>query len=251
MDLVGRTALVIGAQRPLGRVIAVALAESGVDVAVAGVSADQPENFRVHSVANELWAMDRRSLAVEVDVRDPTSVEAAVQRVDDEWARLDILVVGQDRLLALPFDETGPDEWAEMLDANLTSAALACQAAGRLMMREGHGAIVNVVSEPALRGTAGFAAYSAATGGLVALSRALSEEWESWGIAVSVIDGGFGEDQLREAAPSEASHPVALPGAPPTSNAAIAEAVVAVIEEGVSGVVRSLRPNASGGPSRT
>ena len=65
-DLAGRTALVIGAQRPLGRAIAVALAEAGVDVAVGGVSAAPHEDFLVHSVANELWAMDRRSIAVPI-----------------------------------------------------------------------------------------------------------------------------------------------------------------------------------------
>ena len=85
----------------------------------------------------------------------------------------------------------------------------------------------------------------------MARSRALAAEWEPWGIAVSVVESGFGEDQLREAAPSDASHPVALPSDPPTSNAVIAGAVVAVIEEGAIGVVRSLRPGASGSPSPT
>ena len=186
MELAGRTALVIGAQRPLGRAIAVALGERGADVAVAGVSRDQREDFRVHSVANELWAMNRRSLAVPIDLRVPSLVEAAVQQVDSEWSRLDILVNAQDRLLALPFDETGPDEWAEMLDANLTSAALACQAAGRVMMRDHAmhgrgGAIVSLVSAPAVEGRPGFAAYAAAAGGLLALTRSLAAEWARMG----------------------------------------------------------------------
>ncbi|PZC47713.1 MAG: 3-oxoacyl-[acyl-carrier protein] reductase [Chloroflexi bacterium] len=267
MEVSGRTALVIGAQRPLGRAIAVALADGGVDVAVAGVSAEPRENFRVHSVANELWAMDRRSIAVTLDVRDPASVGAAVQQIDSEWGRLDILVVAQDRLLALPFDETGPDEWAEMLDANLTSAALACQAAGRLMMRERAmhgarpgqgggviggasggaigGAIVNVVSTPAVEAGAGFVAYAAAAGGLVAMSRALAAEWAEWGIAVSVVEAGFGEDALLSAAPREAAHPPALPDARPTPNASIAAAVVDLIASGESGGVRRVRPTAS------
>ena len=249
-DLAGRTALVIGAQRPLGRAIAVALAGAGVDVAVAGVSVEARENFLVHSVANELWAMDRRSLAITVDVSAPTSVEAAVQQVDAEWQRLDILVNAQDRLFALPFDETGPDEWASTLDANLTAAALACRAAGRLMMREHQlhqrgGSIVNVVSAPATDGWAGFAACSAASGGLLALSRALAAEWESWGIAVNVVDAGFGEDQIREAAAEDAAHPVVLPSGPAVSNRAIAEAIVELIESGATGLVQRLRPDVS------
>ena len=248
MELAGRTALVIGAQRPLGRAIAVALGERGADVAVAGVGRDQREDFRVHSVANELWAMNRRSLAVPIDVRAPSLVEAAVQQVDSEWSRLDILVNAQDRLLALPFDETGPDEWAEMLDANLTSAALACQAAGRVMMRDHAmhgrgGAIVSLVSAPAVEGRPGFAAYAAAAGGLLALTRSLAAEWAEWDIAVSALDVGFGQDQLEEAAPAGASHPVALPGEAGTPNTEIATAVAALIESGESGVVRRLRPS--------
>lgn len=239
-ELAGRTALVIGAQRPLGRAIAVALAAAGVDVAVAGVSAAPPENVLVHSAANELWAMDRRSIAVPMDLLDPTSVEAAVQQVDSAWGRLDILVNAQDRLLALPFDETGPDEWATTLALNLTAAALACQAAGHVMMRERRGSIVSVVSAPATVASAGFAAYSAAGGGLVALSRALAAEWAAWGIAVNVVQAGFGEDQVCDAAPGEAAHPVALPAGPPTSNVVIAAAIVELIESADTGVVRSV-----------
>ena len=209
-------------------------------MAVGGVSAAPHEDFLVHSVANELWAMDRRSIAVPIDVLDPTSVEAAVQQVDSAWGRLDILVNAQDRLLALRFDETGPDEWAATLAVNLTAAALACQAAGHVMMRERSGSIVSVVSAPATEASAGFAAYSAAGGGLVALSRALAVEWEAWGIAVNVVQAGFGEDQVREAAPREAARPVALPAGPPTSNAVIATAIVELIESADTGVVRSV-----------
>ena len=245
MELAGRTALVIGAQRPLGRAIAVALGERGADVAVAGVSRDEREDFLVHSVANELWALNRRSLAVPIDLRVPSLVEAAVQQVDSEWSRLDILVNAQDRLLALPFDETGPDEWAEMLDANLTSAALACQAAGRVMMRDHAmhargGAIVSLISAPAVEGRTGFAAYAAAAGGLLALTRSLAAEWAEWDIAVAALDVGFAEAQLEAAAPAGASHPVALPGGAGTPNTEIATAVAALIESGESGVVRRL-----------
>ena len=250
IDLGGRTALVIGAQRPLGRAIAVGLAEAGVDVAVAGISQEPRENFLVHSVANELWAMDRRSLPVSVDLRAPASVEAAVQQVDAEWGKLDILVNAQDRLFALPFDETGPDEWAATVEANLTAAALACQAAGHLMMREHQlhgrgGAIVNVVSAPAVDGWAGFAAYSAAAGGLVALSRALAAEWESWDIAVNVVDAGFGEDQIADAAPDGTANPARPPAGTPVSNRAIALAVLELIDSGTTGEVRRLSSDPS------
>jgi NAD(P)-dependent dehydrogenase (short-subunit alcohol dehydrogenase family) len=212
----------------------------------------------VHSVANELWAMDRRSLAISVDVSAPTSIEAAVQQVDAEWARLDILVNTQDQLFARPFDEIGPDEWAATLDTNLTAAALACQAAGRLMVRDHRlhgrgGSIVNVVRAPAPQGGSGFAAYRAASGGLVALSRALAAEWESWGITVNIVEAWFGADQagasgLEGGMAAGGASPGALPLPGPVDNDAVAATIVESIASGETGAMRSVRMDASSDP---
>lgn len=191
----GRTAFVIGAGRPLGRAIANALAEAGADVAIAGLTDSSQEVVQVNSVANQIWSLNRRNIPIEIDARDPVSVEAAIQRIDDEWDHLDILVNAQDLVFAKPFHETSLEEWGATLAANLSSVALSCQAAGRLMMRDGFGRIINIVTVPAERGVSNMAAYAAAKGGAESLSRALSQEWAREGIAVNCIQIGFYEDQ--------------------------------------------------------
>lgn len=195
-SLEDRTALVVGAAQPLGRTIAAALAEAGADVAVAGLSAHSAEVVQVHSVANQIWSLNRRNIALEMNARDPMSVEASIQRIDDEWGRIDVLVNAQDLVFAKPFHETALEEWDATLSANLSSVALTCQAAGRLMMREGYGRIINIVTVPAERGVANMAAYAAAKGGVESLSRTLSQEWAREGIAVNSVQVGFYRDQV-------------------------------------------------------
>lgn len=193
--LEGKTAFVVGAGRPLGRAIANALAEAGADVAVAGLTDQPAEVVQINSVANQVWSHQRRNLALEMDARDPVKVEVAVQRIDDEWGRLDILVNAQDLVFAKPFHETSLQEWDATLSANLSSVALSCQAAGRVMMRQGGGRVINVVTVPAERGVANMAAYAAAKGGVESMSRALSQEWARSGIAVNCVQIGFYADQ--------------------------------------------------------
>ena len=194
-DLSGRVALVAGAGQPLGRAIALALAEAGADVALAGLTGSDAELFQVNSVANQVWSLGLRNLAFQVDLTDPAAVEAAVLRVEDEWSRLDVLVNAQDLVFAMPFDETGRDEWDATIAANLTSVALTCQAAGRAMLRDGYGRIINVVSVAGERGVMNMGAYAAANGGVLALTRALATEWARTGVTVNAIQLGWYEDQ--------------------------------------------------------
>jgi len=191
----GRAAFVVGAGRPLGRSIANALAEAGADVAVAGLTDQPAEVVQINSVANQVWSHHRRNLALEMDARDPVKVEVAVQRIVDDWDRIDILVNAQDLVFAKPFDETSLGEWDATLSANLSSVALSCQAVGRVMMRQGGGRVINVVTVAAERGVANMVAYAAAKGGVESMSRALSQEWARSGIAVNCIQIGFYADQ--------------------------------------------------------
>lgn len=191
----GSVAFVVGAGRPLGRAVANALAEAGADVALAGLTDQPAEIVQVNSAANQVWSHNRRNLPLAMDARDPLQVEAAVQRIDDEWGQIDVLVNAQDLVFAKPFDETSIEEWDATLAANLSSVMLSCQAAGRVMMRQGGGRVINVISVAAERGVANMAAYAAAKGGVGAMSRALSQEWSRSGIAVNCIQIGFYADQ--------------------------------------------------------
>ena len=194
-DLSGRAALVVGAGDPLGRAAAVALAEAGADVAAATLRAGMQEIVRVNSVANEVWSLGRKNLALTLDATDERSVEAALSRIDDEWGRLDILVNAADLVAAAPLEELSPADWQSLLAANLLAPALCCRAAAVLMRRAGYGRIVNLASVLASRGMANTSAYAAAHAGVIAITRSLSQEWARQGITVNALQVGFYEGQ--------------------------------------------------------
>lgn len=151
-SLSGRVALVVGAGDPLGRAAAVSLAEAGADVACATLRAGMNEIVRVNSVANEVWSLGRRNLALTLDAADETSVDAAMTRVEREWGRLDILVNAPDLVAAAPIEELSAEDWQTLLTANLVGPALCCRAAAGLMKGAGYGRVINVASVLSARG---------------------------------------------------------------------------------------------------
>lgn len=190
-----RVALVVGAGDPLGRAAAVALAEAGADVAVATLRAGPQEIVRVNSVANEIWSIGRANTAIMLDASDANSVDAAVARTSSELGSLDILVNAADLPVAAPLDELTPDDWHTILAANLLAPAMTSRAAARVMKVNGYGRIINLVSVLAARGVANTSSYAAAHAGVLALTRALSQEWARSGITVNALQVGIYEGQ--------------------------------------------------------
>ena len=191
----GRGALVVGAGDPLGRAAAVALAEAGADVAVATLRPGPQEVVRVNSVSNEIWSLGRANAAITLDASDQSSVDAAVARASSELGRLDILVNAADLPAAAPLDELTPDDWHAILSANLLAPALTSRSAARVMRANGYGRIINVVSVLAARGVANTSAYAASHAGLLAVTRALSQEYARAGITVNALQVGVYEGQ--------------------------------------------------------
>jgi NAD(P)-dependent dehydrogenase (short-subunit alcohol dehydrogenase family) len=188
-DLSGKAALVIGPATPLTRAIAVGLAEAGAEVAVA--SRDRAEEFAINSIANEVWAVRSRSLALPIDATDEADVTAAVQRAASELGRLDILVNAQDLVVQKPFLDTSLDEWRRILNANVTATFLACKHAGALLVQQGQGRIINVSSVLGERGVANTTAYGAAKAAVTNFTRALAIEWARTGVTVNAVVHGW------------------------------------------------------------
>lgn len=207
--LKGRVALVVGAGDPLGRAAAVALAEAGADVAVASLRAGPQEIMRVNSVANEIWSLGRGNTAITLDASNENSVDAAIARTTSELGRLDILVNAADLPVAAPLDELGLDDWHAILAANLLAPALTSRAAARVMIVNGFGRIINVVSVLAARGVANTSPYAAAHAGVLALTRALSQEWARSGITVNALQVGIYEGQHGFGDNPESAHQLA------------------------------------------
>ncbi|MEV7196956.1 3-oxoacyl-ACP reductase FabG [Streptomyces sp. NPDC093510] len=185
-----RAALVTGGSGPLGRSFAHELAQHGYAV---GVHAHRNEEA-AQDVVGELRAAGAAATAVTADLSRPGSGRRVVERVVEEFGRLDALVVNagvhRDRLLLA----VSEDEWEEQLAVNLTGAFRCVQAGVREMTRHGGGRIVLVSSVAGLRGQPGQAAYAASKSGLHGLTWTTAKEYGRYGITCNCVAPGLVAD---------------------------------------------------------
>ena len=194
-DLSGKVAIVTGASRGIGRAIALALADAGADVACVSRNA-----AALGEVAASARALGRRAIAVTADVSNAEEVGRAVDRVAEELNRIDILVNNAGSVSWKAAESVSVEEWRKLLEVDLTGAFLCAQAAGRKMIAQRSGRIINIGSIFGELGTRGYAAYSAAKAGVHALTRALAAEWARHGITVNCISPGYIHTDLTSAA---------------------------------------------------
>jgi 3-oxoacyl-[acyl-carrier protein] reductase len=185
--LEGKTALVTGASRGIGRAIALELARQGADVAV-----NYTRNAEAATqVVAEIEALGRRAVASPADVGDFAQAAALVEATVNALGRLDILVnnagIIRDTLL-LRMQEA---DWDEVLRVNLKGAFNTGKAAARLMARQRAGRIINISSVSGLMGQVGQANYSASKAGLIGLTKSMARELAGRGVTVNVIAPGF------------------------------------------------------------
>mgnify|MGYP000790534344 CR=1 FL=1 len=197
MSLNGKTALVTGASRGIGRAIALRLAEDGANVAViyAG-SADKAE-----AVVNEITALGVNAKAYRCNVADSAAVNETVKAVTNDLGKIDILVnnagVTRDNLILRLSEE----DFDTVLNANLKGAFLCCKEAARRMVRQRYGRIVNLSSVVGLRGNAGQTNYSASKAGLIGLTKSLAKELASRNVTVNAVAPGFIATDMTAALP--------------------------------------------------
>ena len=189
----GKSALVVGANNVVGCAVATALAEAGADVVVATSTPSAQEEAAVQLCISQVHALGRKGFAHTLDATNEREVGELVQRTVAELGRLDILVNAQDLAFAKPTAETTLHEWRRVLDVNLTIPYLTCRAAAGAMQAQGAGRIINIVSLLGERGMANGAAYCAAQGGVLNLTRAVALEWARSGITVNAIGAGWTE----------------------------------------------------------
>lgn len=204
LKLAGRTALVTGASRGIGRSVAEKFAREGANVALLARSRDALEQ-----IADELRRLGVTSVAVPADVTVPEQVAEAVRRTEAELAPIDILVNNAGVFLWRPFLELTPAEWDETLATNLTGAANVCRAVLPGMARRRRGRIVNVASVHGMRGDANLSAHSAAKFGLIGLTQSLAREFRQHNIAVNAVCPGAVESRLDEHGAAERTSPLA------------------------------------------
>jgi gluconate 5-dehydrogenase len=197
-DLSGRAAIVTGGGSGIGRQMAFGLAEAGADVVLC---ARKPE--RCEQAAEELRALGVRAIGLRCDVRDPAEVQAVVDRTRSELGRIDILVNNAGTSWGAPAAEYSLDGWQKVIDVNLTGVFLCSQAAGRVMIEQGAGKIVNVASIMALGGAPSdlidAVGYSASKGGVIAFTRDLATKWARHGITVNAVAPGWFPSDMNKA----------------------------------------------------
>lgn len=194
MDLSNKVAIVTGSSRGIGRAIALKLAEVGATVVITGSS----DAATVDSVAEEVRAMNRQSLAILVDVSLSSDVDRMVAETVATYGRLDILVnnagITRDQLVLRMSDE----DWDKVLNVNLKSVFLCTRAVLRHMLKQRWGRIISITSIVALTGNAGQANYASAKAGIIGFTRTIAREVASRGITANAIAPGFIETRMTQ-----------------------------------------------------
>jgi len=198
--LSGQVALVTGAARGLGRAISLALAHAEADVALGlrDVKADS-------GLAAEILKMGRRALPLQMDMRRMEQIRSAVEETAKEFGRIDILVNNAGIAPENLAENVREEDFDETLDVNLKGTFFASQAAGRIMIRQKSGKIINMSSQ------AGFAAlptesiYCMTKAGIAHLTKCLAVEWGKHGITVNAVAPTFIRTPGTESALSDAA----------------------------------------------
>jgi len=195
--LTGKNALVTGSSRGMGAAIAVALAQAGANVALHA-SQSVPSTV-VHSVAQT----GAHHVELVADLRHPGRCTQLIDQTIAALGSIDILVNNAGITRRAPAVDYSLADWDEVLATNLTSVFRLCQCAGRHMLAQGSGKIVNIASLLSFQGGITVPAYAAAKGGVAQLTKALANEWAAHGVQVNAIAPGYMATDLTEALQSD------------------------------------------------
>lgn len=193
-SLTGRVAVVTGGTRGIGRAIAQGLGEAGAKVFV---TARSPEG--VDETVRFLASQGVQADGEKWDVADTDRATEVVDHVVGTWGRLDILVNNAGIIRRNPAEDFAIEDWRAVLDTNVSGAFALSQAAGRRMIAQRHGRIVNIASVLSFSGGSNVVAYAAAKGALVQLTKSLSAEWSRHGVTTNAIAAGYISTDFTEA----------------------------------------------------
>ena len=199
MQFSDRIVLVTGSSRGLGRATALEFARQGAHIAVTyRNSRDLAEG-----VAEQIRAMGREALCMQVDISNMPDVERLVQSVVERWGRIDVLVNNAGILRDRTLRRMTPQEWSDVLSVNLTGVFNCCHAVVGHMVERGSGRIVSIASVIAHSGGVGQTNYAASKAGIIGLTRSLALELAPKGITVNAVAPGFIKTDMIKTIPND------------------------------------------------
>lgn len=195
IDLAGKTALVTGASRGIGRAIAVGYAKAGADVAISARSADNLAETKA-----EIEAEGRKAFVVPADVTDPDAIRRMVDDAIAALGHVDAVVnnAGGTSFM-VPFTDLRFDGWTKIMRLNTESVVHVMQAVGPHLLDRGQGSVINVASVAGLGGAPLVAPYAASKAAVVSLTRSIAIEWASRNVRVNALCPGWTATDLNRA----------------------------------------------------
>ncbi len=184
-DLSGKVALVTGASRGIGRAVAIGLARAGADVAVVS------RGEALNETASIIEQMGRGTIALREDLSRKPSAAKVVEQTVKKLGRLDILVNNAGTTRRAPCEEFSDSDWQAVMSLNLDAVFRLCREAGRVMLAQGYGKIINIASLMSFQGGWTIPAYTASKHAVAGLTKSLANEWSSRGITVNALAPGY------------------------------------------------------------
>jgi NAD(P)-dependent dehydrogenase (short-subunit alcohol dehydrogenase family) len=185
-DLSGQVAIITGTSRGLGQYLARALAKAGADLVLTS-----RDRATLRPFADEITALGRRVVSLELDVRSHQSIQRMAAQAEDAFGQIHILINNAGCNIRKPALEVTWDDWNTILDTNLRGAFFVAQAVARGMVSRGYGRIVNIGSVTSVAGYPGLAPYGASRGGIRQLTMSLAADWGRHGVTVNCLAPGW------------------------------------------------------------